>query len=161
LGQCTRADFPVRGHPRDAGPALRDGYFLRMRVALVVLVGVALAGQGCARAERDSKSTATRAEPLVAAGALAAPRRDFAWTLMKAGWPFLCGGYDDSMAMSDSLIISEAFDVPTLKWSRLKNSQYGHAGHTVTYLSSIDRILLVGGNPNELYDATLNKWVDE
>ncbi|MGZ3451198.1 MAG: Kelch repeat-containing protein [Polyangiales bacterium] len=132
----------------------------------VAALACALAVHGCTHAQHDSKSIGSHADPLAAAGALATGRSDFAWTLTKDGTPFFSGGYDDMMGGSNSLIYTEVFDLGAHTWSRLKDSQYGHAGHTVTYLPSVDRILIVGGtsgdpNPNELYDATINKWLDD
>jgi hypothetical protein len=119
------------------------------------LVGMVLvATLGCT--EGRAPTTSHVRQPLTPAGPLASPRTDGAWVILKDGTPFLSGGFNVDSATS----FAEVFDQATKTWSRVKSSTDSHAGHTATYLPTLDRVLVVGES-NELYDPATDKWTAE
>lgn len=115
---------------------------------------VVLAMLGCS--QRTSPTTSHGAEALTAAGPLASPRTDGAGVVLGDGTALLIGGFDVDSATA----FAEVFDESTKTWSRVKSSSQSHAGHTATYLSKKDRVLVVG-ETNEVYDPKADTWTAE
>ncbi len=120
------------------------------RFALVCLLAL-----GCVGGPKATPTGRSQAK-LASAGALHAPRSQFAWTLVGADRPLLGGGFDATAALA----YNESFDVATGAWTRTKDSLVQHANHTLTYLAGLDQVLLVGRSV-ERFDRALNKWIAE